>query len=386
MSRVISNLFPVASLLVAISLLLSTACTEEYVPVDACEPVACAVSPCEQNEATTPVPVLADDGSLAVVAWSRRPIFEYDPSKIPESLSEQVKDWDFYSVQAPDWYLEVTIARLSWVSFIGVTLLNYETGEKYSGWDLGDATNTLLPVSPYAEAGWSNGDNSISISFDGGLRVLAFNIPGKFGDVDMSAEIRFEDGPGFESLSVVHPLLDPGTFFYEDKLFGMRASGWVKAGDVQATFDREDAWGVLDWGRGAWPHESQWFWAAGYGVIDGRDVAFNMGAGLDSNQQASADGILVDGKIHKLGAFAGMTWEMDPEDPLKPWIIKSPDGRMDLTMNPHTHVPTQMELGGYFMLGTKVYGTYDGTLILDDCTVLEVKDIPGFAEKSVQRW
>ncbi len=269
---------------------------------------------------------------------------------------------------------------------LGVTLLNYETGEKYSGWDLGDATNPLLPVSPYADAGWTQGDNHISITFDGDVRVLSFHIPGKFGDVDMTAEIRFEDGPGFESLSVVHPLLDPGTFFFEDKIFGWRTFGWVTAGEVTAEFSRDDAWGVLDWGRGAWPHESQWFWGAGYGVIDGHDVAFNMGAGLDANQQASADGILIDGVIQKLGAFEGMTWEMNPEEPLNPWVIRSPDGRIDLTLTPHTHVPTELDIGGYFMHGTKVYGAYNGTLVLDDCTVLEVRDIPGFAEKSIQRW
>ncbi len=372
-----------ASLLLAAALL---SCSGDPAPVDACEPSACAVSPCEQVELTSRAPVLADDGSLATIAWARRPIFEYDPSKIPESLAEQVKDWDFYSVQSPDWYAEVTIARLSWFSFIGVTLLNYETGDKYSGWDLGDDTNPILPDSPYADAGWNQGDNHISISFADGARILAFDIPGKFGDVDLKGEIVFGDGPGFESLSVAHPLLDPGTFFYEDKIFGWRTSGWVTAGDVRADFSRDDAWGVLDWGRGAWPHESQWFWGAGYGVIDGHDVAFNMGAGLDANQQASADGILVDGVIHKLGAFDGMTWEMDPDDPLKPWVIQSPDGRMDLTLTPHTHVPTELDIGGYYMHGTKVYGMYNGTLVLDDCTVLQVRDIPGFAEKSLQRW
>ncbi|MBP7382268.1 DUF2804 family protein [Myxococcota bacterium] len=121
-------------------------------------------------------------------------------------------------------------------------------------------------------------------------------------------------------------------------------------------------------------------------MIDGHDVAFNMGAGLDANQQASADGILIDGVIQKLGAFDGMTWVMDPEDPMKPWVIESPDGRMNLTFSPHTHVPTELDIGGYYMHGTKVYGAYNGTLVLDDCTVLEVADIPGFAEKSIQRW
>ncbi len=132
---------PLTWTLAAMFLLLVAGCAGESAPDDACEPEACAVSPCEQIEATAPVPVLNDDGSLAVIAWARRPIFQYDPAKIPESLAEQVKDWDFYSVQSPLWYAEVTIARLSWFSFIGVTLLNYETGDKYSGWDLGDHTN-----------------------------------------------------------------------------------------------------------------------------------------------------------------------------------------------------------------------------------------------------
>ena len=42
--------------------------------------------------------------------------------------------------------------------------------------------------------------------------------------------------------------------------------------------------------------------------------------------------------------------------------------------------------GLYYMYGTKVYGTYAGTLILDDCTVLDIHDFAGFAERSTQRW
>ncbi|MBP7382267.1 DUF2804 family protein [Myxococcota bacterium] len=127
----------IAAVLFMVGASVLSGCAGDSVPADACEPEACAVSPCEQHEALSATPVLNDDGSLAVIAWARRPVFEYDLAKIPSSLAEQIKDWDFYSVQSPQWYAEVTIARLSWFSFIGVTLLNYDTGEKYSGWDLG---------------------------------------------------------------------------------------------------------------------------------------------------------------------------------------------------------------------------------------------------------
>ncbi len=353
---------------------------------DPCAPVGCAISPCVQNELTSPAPVLAEDGSLATIGWSRRPILEYDPGRIPAELREQVKNWDFYSVQSPAFYLEVTVAELSLFSFTGVTVLDYATGEKLSGWDLGDSTMVRLPTSPYAEAGWEHEDNRISVTFDGDLRVLSFVLPGKFGGIDVSGEVRFEDGPSRESLAVAHPLPDPGTFFYEDKIFGMRTSGWVKAGTREVAFDRQDAYGVLDWGRGVWPRESQWFWGAGYGTAGGHDVAFNLGAGLDAIQRASADGILVDGVIHKIGSFAGSTWQMDPEDPMKPWVIRSPDGRVDLTLTPHTFAPTRTELGDYYMHGLKVYGDYEGKLVLDDCTVVEIRGFAGFAEQSTQRW
>lgn len=127
----------IAAVLFMVGASVLSGCAGDSVPADACEPEACAVSPCEQHDALSATPVLNDDGSLAVIAWARRPVFEYDLAKIPSSLAEQIKDWDFYSVQSPQWYAEVTIARLSWFSFIGVTLLDYDTGEKYSGWDLG---------------------------------------------------------------------------------------------------------------------------------------------------------------------------------------------------------------------------------------------------------
>jgi hypothetical protein len=372
---------------VAACLLLAASCGTDATPQDdPCAPAGCAMGPCVQDEVTMPAPVLEVDGSLATIGWSRHPVFVYDPSRVPEALAGQVKNWDFYSVQSPASYVEVTIAELSLFSFAGVIVIDYVTGEKWTGWDLADHAAVRLPTSPYRESGWEHGDNVIAVRFEDGARVLSFDLAGKFGGVDVSGEIRFDDGPDRQSFAVVHPLQEPGSFFYTDKFVAMRASGWVKAADRDVAFDRRTAWGVLDWGRGVWPKAVQWFWAAGYGEVDGRDVAFNLGAGDDAHATASADGIVVDGVIHKTGSFVDAPWTMDPDDPMKPWRMRSPDGRMDLTLTPTTFAPTDMEMGDFYLHGIKVYGTWSGTLVLDDCSEIDVAGLAGFAERSTQRW
>ncbi|MFP4147941.1 MAG: DUF2804 domain-containing protein [Nitriliruptoraceae bacterium] len=142
--------------------------------------------------------------------------------------------------------------------------------------------------------------------------------------------------------------------------------GTFAVGDERATFgaDGEEAWGVLDIGRGRWPYRTRWCGGSGAG--------------------ATENGSIVDGEVTKIGPE--LVWAERWEDPMAPWHVAAPDGTPALTLTPRFDRHARTEL---VVLGTEVhqvFGRWSGHLTGPDGTRVEVDGLLGFAEESRSRW
>jgi hypothetical protein len=184
-----------------------------------------------------------------------------------------------------------------------------------------------------------------------------------------------------EYLSVATPFVDdPRLFFYEHKIPGMRADGELSIGAARWTIGAAAA--TMDWGRGAWPSRAVWRWAAAQGIVDGVEVAINLGEGFGDDSAATENVILYGGRAHKLGRVA---WVREGEDPLRPWSFESADGRVRLTLAPTAKETGGIELGDLYSRLQKGYGRVAGRLMLDDGKAIDV-DLVGFAEEMSLSW
>ena len=86
---------------------------------------------------------------------------------------------------------------------------------------------------------------------------------------------------------------------YIEKINNLKARGSFTFGAIKHTFDK-NAMGVLDWGRGVWTYKNTWYWGAGTGVVDGKEIGFNIGYGFGDTSAASENMVFYDGKAHKL--------------------------------------------------------------------------------------
>jgi hypothetical protein len=64
----------------------------------------------------------------------------------------------------------------------------------------------------------------------------------------------------------------------------------------------------------------------------------------------------------------------------------SNDGRLALDFQPIYNQHSKQDVGFAKAELYKIHGRYSGTLVLDDGTKLEVRDLLGFAEHMEQRW
>ena len=85
-----------------------------------------------------------------------------------------------------------------------------------------------------------------------------------------------------------------------------------------------------------------------------------------------------DGVVHKL---EDITFEIPPDDYLKPWKFTSSDGRFEMDFKPTLDRSANMDYKVIVSDQHQVFGYMSGKAILDDGKVIEIKDVLCFAEK-----
>ena len=163
----------------------------------------------------------------------------------------------------------------------------------------------------------------------------------------------------------------------------MPTEGKVKYGNKEHSFEKENSFAVLDWGRGVWPYRDIWYWGSASGIQDGVSVGFNIGYGFGDTSAATENIFYYDNKGHKLDQI---TFHIDESDYLKPWKFTSNDGRFEMDFEPIIDRNSKVNLLIFKSVQHQVFGYFTGKVILDDGTEVRVNKLLGFAEKVINRW
>lgn len=344
-----------------------------------------------QNEITSPIELLNDDGTITEEGWARRPLWHYNRSKINAHWS-RIKEWDYYAVlcHKSGRGITLTLADLGYAYLAALCWLDLSTGLCVQL----DST-ALLPkgksgFSPSSERGdlhFSDGNLRIHYKIYKEKRILDFEAP-RFNLPDGSSGIKgsleLTQPPELESIVIATSWKEKrDAFYYNQKINCMPASGTVTAGDETYTFEPHHAFGSLDWGRGRWTYINRWYWGSASGLLNGVPFGWNIGYGFSDRTPASENCLFYDNRLHKLEE---VTFHMDTKNYMKPWKFTSSDGRFELDFKPVIDRKGKFNLLLIKSDQHQVFGYFTGTVKLDDGTALEVKDFPGFAEDVYNRW
>lgn len=334
-------------------------------------------------EITQATPLLNADGTLSAWGWSRHARMTYDRSLVKENVSGRLKEWEFYCVMSPDCYMEITLADISWAELTMVSVVDYLTGKSSFNLRFGLQSDYFtLPSDPCGSTVFDNAGAHVAYSYDEPVRTLEFDFPWTVLPA-IKGTINIQHRPSDERLATAMPFDFAGSFFYTNKIVGMPATGEITVNNTTYTFPAGASYAVLDWGRGVWPEEFAWTWAAAFGTVDGVPIGFNIGYGEEDSSRTSASGVFYNGVLHKMGKI---TWSFDANDAMQPWRFTSADGRFDVTLSPFYDQSNTIDLGVYATDITKAHGTMNGRVVLDNGKTIEIKDILGFAEYCIQRW
>ncbi len=160
--------------------------------------------------------------------------------------------------------------------------------------------------------------------------------------------------------------------------------GEVRAGGRRYVFDPRTGFGVQDWGRGVWPYRSFWNWGVATGWVGDVLLGVNFGAKWTTGTGANENGILWNGRLHKLSE--DLVWEYDARAWRKPWRVHAPhSGALDLVLEPVAAHTPRLDLGVLATGGVCAFGRWRGRVATAEGE-LAVDGLVGWAEEFAHRW
>jgi hypothetical protein len=338
-----------------------------------------------ERQLTDDVDLCLPDGRLNpdATGWSRRPLHRAN-LRVPWGRG---KRWDYWAILAGDLVVSSVYADVDYIGLADVWWADLRAGKTGGHAIVAPLAHGItLPERPgSAPLGVRRRHFDLAITDDaaGATRLQASwrERGGAPGELDVVVELP----PGHQSLNVVIPW-DDRRFQYTSKHQARPARGTLTVGERRWSFD--DGWGVLDVGRGRWPYSTRWNWGAGAGRVDGAAgptvVGLQLGGKWTAGTGFTENGVIVDGVITKLGDE--LSWEYEWSNPLRPWRVEDPGGRLRVELHPRYDKHTRVPLGIMSTETHQVFGTWSGEVKTDDGQVLELRDVQGFAEESRSRW
>ncbi|MBQ9551845.1 MAG: DUF2804 domain-containing protein [Clostridia bacterium] len=337
------------------------------------------------HEVTTAHPLLKKDGSPAEPGWSKRLVQVYSRDQI-KAPKIRIKEWDYYLVisNKEQAGFAFTISDDGYIGLQSVSLLDFSVPCEH--------TETVLNAFPMGKMKLPATSEQGDVCYhDKRLNMEFLKTPGKRRIV--SNFKNFQDGklfkcditldePEMDTMVICKPWKEKKTaFYYNQKINCMRTSGTVEFDGRVYTLDPAADFGTLDWGRGVWTYDNTWYWGSGNGEVNGKAFGFNIGYGFADDSAATENILFYDGKCHKLDEIAFNIPERDGKKCYtEPWTFTSSDGRFEMDFVPILDRAAKIDLKVIVSDQHQVFGRMSGKAVLDDGTVLEIKDLLCFAE------
>ena len=344
-----------------------------------------------QHRITAPGPLLNADGTLREPGWATSLLLDYDRRAI-RAAGFRIKEWDYYLITNDRFGLALTVDDNSYMGLYSVSLLDFEKPWEHTASPMVwlPFGKTGLPASSAADAVTAclpNKKYDLRFEKKGSRRILDCRMDDFCDGKPLRAHVELVDA-GEDSMVIATPYADdPKAFYYNQKINCMPAEGRVEYDGRTYTFEPDTAFGILDWGRGVWTYSNTWYWSGACGVVDGHRFGFNLGYGFGDTAAASENMLFYDGTAHKLGRVTFDIPQKDGRDDfLSPWQFSDDEGRLSLTFTPVLDRASKTDVLVICSDQHQVFGRFSGTVVLDDGTRLEIRDLMAFAEKVRNRW
>ena len=193
-------------------------------------------------------------------------------------------------------------------------------------------------------------------------------------------EVSFRPQAAPPPLTAICPVLGGGVTLTQ-KTVCVPADGEVRA--AGRTFRFKGALAGLDYSHGYLGRETRWRWAMACGRLkDGRTVGLNLVEGHNDGA-VTENGLWIDGRLSQPGHAY---FEFDERDPLRPWRIRTDDGRIDLGFASEGARSEDIDLKLIVSQYVQLMGSFSGTVKDESGAAIPIAGLPGVVERHRARW
>lgn len=334
-----------------------------------------------EREITESVSLTNAAGGVNVEAlgWTRTPL--HDTSGIPDRRHwGRNKRWEYWAIMTPTHIIALTISCIDYLSLHSVWVYDRTTGAEID-------TTVLSPGGRSATLPASLGAGPARAR----TRKLTLDIEELDGATRLrgtaprvSFDITAARPDGHESLGVVVPWRRGDSirrFQYTVKDVARPAHGTLTV-DGTTVAVPEGSWAVLDHGRGRWPYQVWWNWAAGSGVVHGRVIGLQLGSKWTDGSGSTENAVVVDGRLSKISEE--LVWNYDSSDWMRPWHVRGANA--DLTFTPFHNKHSRTNALLIATRTDQLFGTWSGWILDSSGERVSVDGIEGWAEDVLNRW
>lgn len=346
----------------------------------------------KQTEYTEKTPLLDADGNLLAKGWARHNVFDYERSF--SKPNKRKKEWDFYQISDGRYMVQISFANISIGGYAAAKIIDLvekkvivDDTELFLGGD----NKYILPSKGDTPNFFKARVGNAVIKFDTKHNSRTLYFKGKKKDKVIECEFNMDIMPGLENITTVLPFKDmPTKYFMTTKQNCMPCEGTFKYGDDVYEFTKDTAFCSLDWGRVNTPYKMVWYWGNGSTYLTDAEgkkhlFGFEITWAIGDESNATETCLFYDGKAHKIGAVDVKTFPK-PDKYMEPWEFMSEDGRFNLTMTPFYDFHSDLNVQVMRMNSHQVHGKWNGNVILDDGTKLEINDMYAFCEYVENKW
>ena len=335
-----------------------------------------------EREILGPISLCDSKGNLnpAAIGFSRKPLIDSNLS----GHFMRKKKWNYWCVYGEDILFSATICHMDYATMCSVYFLDYETQrffEKTVTIPLGQRVH--MPNKVLETVKFSNNEMTVQLLHMQNETHMAVTISNFDGDL-LHADLHIEHPENDDSLNVVIPW-NRHLFQHTAKHHTLPTRGFVKLGDKRYTFNPEDSYAVLDYGRGVWPRTAEWNWAMASQRVGNKRIGLNFGGKWTDGTGMTENAVFVNGKMTKISEDVNFTY--DNNDFMKPWHIRSKFSQdVNLTFTPFFKREAIVNARLVKSNVNQMVGYYNGVVYLHDGSRLAITQMLGCIEEHIAKW
>ncbi|MCQ2792737.1 MAG: DUF2804 domain-containing protein [Bacilli bacterium] len=331
-------------------------------------------------------PLLDNKGNLAEAGFAFSLIKDYQRKAI-RGLKTRIKEWDYYYVGNKDYGVAFTVADNSYMWMVSASFLDFKNKIDTTTSPLGFFSFGKLKMPSTSKIGnvfFKRKKFLFSFKHENNKRHLIVHLD-KFGKNEdpFDADLTLEE-TNHDSMVIATPFNKKKHFYYNQKINLLKASGVVRI--ASKTYNFNDAYGVLDWGRGIWTYKNTWYWSSMNTIQNGQRIGWNLGYGFGDTSKASENMFFYHDKAYKLKDVRFNIPEKNGKfDYLSPWTITSLSGDINIIFKP---VLDRFSDSNVLLIRSyqhQVFGLFTGNIKIHGEEVY-IENAPGFAERVYNRW